>query len=153
MSIRDKRVREIPPSRAWENTGYSVVVKLNRNGYPTGPVFAIFPFSYLQDTVDGLEVQEIEWRDNLRQELLHVRRLYDGCDTKFFLAQMAEKLEDLDHGVEFNFYIKAKEKCVVQLTKLAGVGPSEMIIPHQVFDTTGGGEDKRYRMEPIDESD
>jgi hypothetical protein len=101
-----------------------------------------------------LEVQEIdamEYRHYLLQS--HVGSLYPGCDTKFFLAQMAEKLEDLHHGVEFNFDIKAQKKCMVQSTKLVGVGPSQMIIPHQVFDTIDTIEYKRPRMETNDERD
>ncbi|CAI6097306.1 unnamed protein product [Clonostachys chloroleuca] len=153
MKIRDKPIREILRDTKWEHTGYSVVVKLNRNGYPTGPVFAIFAFSHLASTMDGLEVKEIEWRDHLRQELPHVRSLYSGCDKKFFLAQMAEKLENLDHGVEFDFAIKAENKGPVQRTKVVGFGPSRKIIPFEVFPATGSSEDKRFRMTLIDDSD
>jgi hypothetical protein len=158
MKVRDKCVQDEPVYNLWDTwhqTGYSVVVKLNRNGYPTGPVFAICAYTSEMSNMDPhLEVQEIdamEYRHYLLQS--HVGSLYPGCDTKFFLAQMAEKLEDLHHGVEFNFDIKAQKKCMVQSTKLVGVGPSEMIIPHQVFDTIDTIEYKRPRMETNDERD
>ncbi|CAH0050532.1 unnamed protein product [Clonostachys solani] len=157
MEVRDKSVQDKPVYHmwdSWQETGYSVVVKLDRNGYATGPVFAICASSYEKPTImDDLDVEEfemLEWEDSIRQS--HLGSLYPGCDTKFFLAQMAEKLENLHHGVEFNFDIKSHNKSLVQLTKLVGAGPSQMIIPHQVCDITGSSKYKRSRMEMIDES-
>ncbi|CAH0031351.1 unnamed protein product [Clonostachys rhizophaga] len=157
MKVREKSVQDKPvyyTAYSWLQTGYSVVVKLDRNGYPTGPVFAICASSYVMPEMDCFQAEEIEdmeYRHYLLQ--LHVGSLYSGCDTKFFLAQMAEKLEDLHHGVEFNFDIKTQKKCMVQSTKLVGVGLSQMIIPQQICDTPGISEYKRPRMEMMDERD
>ncbi|CAG9987950.1 unnamed protein product [Clonostachys byssicola] len=158
MKVRDKSVQDKLVYNMWDSwqpTGYSVVVKLNKDGYPTGPVFAICAYTseiYRMDPhLEVEQIEQIEYQHYILQS--HLGSLYPGCDTKFFLAQMAEKLEDLHHGVEFNFDIKAEKKCMVQSTKLVGVGPSQMIIPRQVSDATGTNQYKRPRMEMVDENE
>ncbi|KAH6889448.1 hypothetical protein B0T10DRAFT_488005 [Thelonectria olida] len=120
----------------WEPTGYGVVVKLDRAGYPRGPVFAIYNFRRpTEDRYYNQRSEEIEWRDARGNELKHICRLYPKCRGQFFLAQIADKLEDLTPTTQFNFDVVRRYRSSLVQAKLPG--PSQMIIPSDIL----GGRD------------
>lgn len=140
LGVRDKTAEEAAKSEDWEETGYSVLIKLNKRGYPTGPVFVAYAYCRHENYVTG----EIEWRDKYYRELPHIRRLNENCKTKFYLAQIASTLENLKHGKEFDFDVKCVNRCTVQGAKVVGWGVSEKVVPRTVCDSMG--DDKRAKM-------
>ncbi|CAH0055140.1 unnamed protein product [Clonostachys solani] len=140
FGARDKAPEEAAKNAEWEETGYSVLIKLNRHGYPTGPIFVAYVFC--RDEFG--EAEEIEWRDEDGQELPHIRRLHEDCKTQFYLAQIANKIEDLEHGKKFDFDVKCFDRCNVQGAMVVGYGPSERVVPTMVYDDMGAN--KRAKM-------
>lgn len=110
----------------WEETGYTVVVQLDKTCHPTGPVFVVYNYTQLEDTQDGYVVGDFE--DKKGNELPHIRTLYPGCDEKFYLAKIANKLEDLDVGVEIEFQVQSYPKGRILPMRLIDIGPSPQII-------------------------
>lgn len=139
LAVQDKAPEEAAKYADWEETGYSVLVKLDRRGYPTGPIFVAYAFC----RHDGFEAEEIEWRDEDDRELPHIRRLYEGCNIQFYLAQIANGIEDLKHGKEFNFDVKCFDRCTVQGAKVVGFNPTARVVPREVYDDMG--EDRRAK--------
>jgi hypothetical protein len=140
LAVRDKAPEEAAKYAEWEETGYSVLIKLDRRDYPTGPIFVAYAFC----RHDGFEAEEIEWRDEDDRELPHIRRLYEDCKIQFYLAQIANGIEDLKHGKEFNFDVKCFDRCTVQGAKVVGFSPSVKVVPRRVL--ADEGEDKRAQM-------
>ncbi|CAH0003680.1 unnamed protein product [Clonostachys byssicola] len=139
-AVQDRTAEDAAKWGEWEETGYSVLVKLDRDGYPTGPIFVAYAFC----RHDGFDAEEIEWRDEDDQELPHIRRLYEDCEIRFYLAQIANDIEDLKHGKEFNFDVKCFDRRTVQGAKVVGFQPAAKVVPREVYD--GLGEDKRAKM-------
>ncbi|CAH0026231.1 unnamed protein product [Clonostachys rhizophaga] len=140
LAVRDDAPEEAAKYAEWEETGYSVLVKLDRRGYPTGPIFVAYAFC----RHDGFEAEEIEWRDGDDRELPHIRRLYEDCKIQFYLAQIANGIEDLKHGKEFNFDVKCFDRCTVQGAKVVGFNPVVKVVPRGIL--ADEGEDKRAQM-------
>ncbi|CAK7274781.1 hypothetical protein SEPCBS57363_006337, partial [Sporothrix epigloea] len=92
----------------FQHTGYGVVVRLDDNGYPTGAVYIVYKYqeaatpAVSDDSSKPAFWEEGEWRDSEGNELPHIRRLYPGCDQKFFLAKIADNLADLKEDGQFN---------------------------------------------------
>ncbi|VUC23844.1 unnamed protein product [Clonostachys rosea] len=124
----------------WKSTGYSVLVKLNKSGHPTGPVFVAYAFCRLEDG----NAKEMDWSDKYRREMPFVRRLHEDCKDRFYFAQIANKLEDLRYGTKFGFDVKCENRCTVQGAKVVGFGSSEKVVPRKVSDNAG--EDKRAKV-------
>lgn len=139
LAVQDKAPEEAAKYADWEETGCSVLVKLDRRGYPTGPIFVAYAFC----RHDGFEAEEIEWRDEDDRELPHIRRLYEGCNIQFYLAQIANGIEDLKHGKEFNFDVRCFDRCTVQGAKVVGFNSTARVVPREVYDDMG--EDRRAK--------
>ncbi|EQL00843.1 hypothetical protein G6O67_005414 [Ophiocordyceps sinensis] len=113
----------------WVSTGYSVVVRLTPDGYPAGPVYAMYNFHQPRLDADRLWAtwEEIEWRDSSNdQELPHIRRLHPGCDQRFFMAKIAGSLAAMD-GDTVDFDIVSRERCDLVRAKMDG----SKIVPTQ----------------------
>ncbi|KAF7548841.1 hypothetical protein G7Z17_g6799 [Cylindrodendrum hubeiense] len=72
----------------WKPTNYEVVVRIDANGFPHGAVYAIFS-------------KALETR-NMNNGL---GPLYQGPNPKFFVAKIANKIEDLKLTRKFDFEI------------------------------------------------
>ncbi|KAH7129210.1 hypothetical protein EDB81DRAFT_950905 [Dactylonectria macrodidyma] len=131
----------------WDDTGYTVVIKLDGSGYPTGPVFAIYGFQQRRHTNEGPIWEPMEWQDNKDQELPHIRRLYPACEQKFFLAQIADRLEDLKKGSSFNFDVVTAQKCPIARATLTETDGK--IVPNYVPDNTCDTAVKRPRIDDL----
>ncbi|CAK7274972.1 hypothetical protein SEPCBS57363_006438 [Sporothrix epigloea] len=120
----------------FQHTGYGVVVRLDDNGYPTGAVYIVYKYqeeampAVSEDPNKPAFWKEREWRDSEGNELPHIRRLYPGCDQKFFLAKIADNLADLKEDGHFNIQVISEDrKTVVQAKR---VGDTGMIIPNEI---------------------
>lgn len=147
--VRDKGQEEINDA-SWDETGYGVVIELSPSGYPRGPVYAIYNFHEVRwnTGVPGPVPVEIDWKDPMHHELPHIRRLYPDCNQKFFLAKIADKLEDLDTGVSFDFDVIEERRCTITRAKLDGKPPR--IIPNDILDEAPSDMGKRVRVEGTD---
>ncbi|CAK7566203.1 MAG: hypothetical protein SEPTF4163_004141 [Sporothrix epigloea] len=125
-----------PYDPEFQMTDYSVVVRLDSNGFPTDGVYIIY--NYQEETTpeesngpgDPASWKEREWRDKHNVELPHIRRLYPGCDMKFFLAKIAENLTDLKKDGQFDIQVIIEERKTIVRAKTAGV--MQNIIPSEI---------------------
>ncbi|CAK7275652.1 hypothetical protein SEPCBS57363_006817, partial [Sporothrix epigloea] len=140
----------------FEETGYGVVVRLDNDGYLTGGVYIVYSFQeeaperVSNDPTKPVFSQEREWQDSEGNELPHIRRLYPGCDQKFFLAKIADNLEDLKEDGQFDIQVISEVRQTVVLAKK--VGDMQKIIPDWI--EVSLGENKRSHrgsQENIDE--
>lgn len=129
--VRDRGQEEINEAE-WEQTGYGVVVELSPSGYPQGPVYVVYNFFEVRrDTGKGPVTVEVDWSDFMRQERPHIRRLYPNCNQKFFVAKIADKLDDLNTKVRFDFNVVCEPRRQITRAKLEGFPPK--IIPNDVM--------------------
>ncbi|CAK7274783.1 hypothetical protein SEPCBS57363_006338 [Sporothrix epigloea] len=124
----------------FQHTGYGVVVRLDCDGYPTGAVYIIHNHqeaatpAVSHDPNKPALWEEREWQDPQNDELPHIRRLYPGCDRRFFLAKIADNLADLEEDGHFDIQVLSKDrKTIVQAKR---VGDAQMIIPNEISTAT-----------------
>ncbi|CAK7566895.1 MAG: hypothetical protein SEPTF4163_004849 [Sporothrix epigloea] len=133
---RDTEYADRPYDPDFQETGYGVVVRLDNNGYPTGAVYIVYKYqeeatpAVSDDPSKPAFWKEREWRDSQNNELPHIRRLYPGCDQKFFLAKIADNLADLKEDGHFDIQVISEERKTVVLAKRAG--DTQMIIPNEI---------------------
>lgn len=136
-----------PDEPEYETTGYGVVIRLNDNGYPTGPVFIVYKYQEALPPVvnsNGPSFwQESQWRDRNYQELPEIRRLYPSCEQKFFLGRIAENLSDLNDHTKFDIYIVSEQRKMVITAKR--VGTRQDIIPSEIMAVARQDDFKRVR--------
>ncbi|KAH7166493.1 hypothetical protein EDB81DRAFT_878836 [Dactylonectria macrodidyma] len=150
---RDKYDRDSleMPYRDWEETGYGVVVGLDDSSHATGPVFVMYGFSEFvwDDPCNDYEAythETIYWCDSKRQEFPRIRRLYPACNQKFFLAKIADTMEDLRSRKQFDFEIVAAQRCTVTRARVDRSDGS--IIPNDIPDDgVYGPEDEVFPLE------
>ncbi|CAK7567611.1 MAG: hypothetical protein SEPTF4163_005578 [Sporothrix epigloea] len=120
----------------FQETGYGVVVRLDNDGFPTGAVYIVYKYqdeatpAVSDDPSKPAFWKEREWRDPQNNELPHIRRLYPGCDRKFFLAKIADDLADLKEDGHFDIQVISEERKTVVLAKRAE--DTQMIIPNEI---------------------
>lgn len=138
--VRDQGQEAISDAE-WDATGYGVVIRLDRNSQPTGAVYVLYNFqqSRLIAGEGGPMWEEIDWRDG-DKERPHIRRLYPEANQKFFLAKIADKLEDLQPGEQFEFEVVAEQRQYLTRAKKAGV--HQMIIPADIFEIVSKAEEE-----------
>ncbi|CAK7566903.1 MAG: hypothetical protein SEPTF4163_004857 [Sporothrix epigloea] len=120
----------------FQETGYGVVVRLDNNGFPTGAVYIVYKYqeeatpAVSDDPSKPAFWKEREWRDPQNNELPHIRRLYPGCDQRFFLAKIADNLADLKEDGHFDIQVISEERKTVVQAKM--MGETQMIIPNEI---------------------
>ena len=118
----------------FEETEYGVVVRLDSDGFPTGAVYIIYSYQkeappvVSDDPSEPAFHQEKEWQDSEGNELPHIRRLYPGCEPKFFLARIADNLADLKEDSQFDIQVVSEDRKKIVLAKR--VGENQMIVPN-----------------------
>lgn len=133
----------------YESTGYGVVVRLDNNGYPTGPVYIVYNYQealppLLNPDPDKPSFwQERQWRDQRNQELPEIRRLYPLCDRKFFLAKIADNLSNLNADTKFDIQVVSEQRKMVVSAKRVGI--RQAIIPTEIMAEARNDDFKRGR--------
>ncbi|CAK7566896.1 MAG: hypothetical protein SEPTF4163_004850 [Sporothrix epigloea] len=121
----------------FQETGYGVVVRLDNNGYPTGAVYIVYKYQLAatpavsDDPSEPAFWKEREFEDRFGTELPHIRRLYPGCDQKFFLAKIADNLEDLKEDGQLDIQVISEERKPVVPAKKVGI--RQRIIPSEIL--------------------
>lgn len=118
--VRDKG-QEAINSAHFEGNGYAVVVELSPSGYPRGPVYVVYNYH---------DYRQHNRKDLMHHEPPHTRRLYPDCNQEFFLAKIADKLENLDTKL-FDFEVVEEHRRSIMRTKLDGV--QQRIIPNDII--------------------
>ncbi|CAK7274785.1 hypothetical protein SEPCBS57363_006339 [Sporothrix epigloea] len=134
---RDTEYADEPYDPEFQHTGYGVVVRLDDNGYPTGAVYIVFKYqkgvkpAVSDDHSKPAFWVEEEWPELQDNELPDIRRLYPGCDQKFFLAKIADNLADLKEEGRFEVQVISEERKTVVLAKKVGI--RQKIIPSEIL--------------------
>ncbi|CAK7566902.1 MAG: hypothetical protein SEPTF4163_004856 [Sporothrix epigloea] len=121
----------------FQETGYGVVVRLDNNGFPTGAVYIVYKYqlsakpAVSDDPSEPAFWVERECENKFGTELPHIRRLYPGCDQKFFLAKIADSLEDLKENGQLDIQVISEERKTVVTAKKVGI--RQRIIPSEIL--------------------